>query len=63
MTAEEIAKDEAIVNANILKGICVDTVETDIENAKKMGAMMLFGEKYGATVRVVKMGEASTEFC
>jgi len=63
MTAEEIAKVEAIVNANILKGICVDTVETDIENAKKMGAMMLFGEKYGATVRVVKMGEASTEFC
>ena len=63
MTADEIAKVEAIVNANILKGIAVDTVETDIENAKKMGAMMLFGEKYGATVRVVKMGEASTEFC
>ena len=63
MTAEEIAKVEAIVNANILKGIAVDTVETDIENAKKMGAMMLFGEKYGATVRVVKMGDASTEFC
>ncbi len=63
MTAEEIAKVEAIVNENILMGIAVDTVETDIENAKKMGAMMLFGEKYGATVRVVKMGEASTEFC
>ena len=63
MTADEIARVEAIVNANILKGIAVDTVETDIENAKKMGAMMLFGEKYGATVRVVKMGEASTEFC
>ena len=63
MTAEEIAKVEAIVNENILKGIVVDTVETDIENAKKMGAMMLFGEKYGATVRVVKMGDASTEFC
>ena len=63
MTAEEIARVEAIVNANILKGISVDTVETDIESAKKMGAMMLFGEKYGATVRVVKMGEASTEFC
>ena len=63
MTAEEIAKVEAIVNENILKGIAVDTVETDIESAKKMGAMMLFGEKYGATVRVVKMGDASTEFC
>ena len=63
MTAEEIAKVEAIVNENILKGITVDTVETDIESAKKMGAMMLFGEKYGDTVRVVKMGDASTEFC
>ena len=63
MTAEEIAKVEAIVNENILEGINVDTVETDIESAKKMGAMMLFGEKYGATVRVVKMGDASTEFC
>ena len=63
MTSEEIAKVEAIVNENILSGIAVDTVETDIESAKKMGAMMLFGEKYGATVRVVKMGDASTEFC
>ena len=63
MTAEEIAKVEALVNENILAGITVDTVETDIESAKKMGAMMLFGEKYGATVRVVKMGDASTEFC
>ena len=63
LTAEEIAKVEAIVNENILKGISVDTIETDIESAKKLGAMMLFGEKYGATVRVVKMGDASTEFC
>ena len=63
LTAEEIAKVEAVVNTNILAGVAVDTVETDIENAKKMGAMMLFGEKYGATVRVVKMGECSTEFC
>ncbi|MBE6538671.1 MAG: alanine--tRNA ligase [Ruminococcaceae bacterium] len=63
LTAEEIAKVEAIVNENILSGIAVDTVETDIESAKKMGAMMLFGEKYGSTVRVVKMGDASTEFC
>ena len=63
LTAEEIAKVEAIVNANILSGVAVDTVETDIESAKKMGAMMLFGEKYGATVRVVKMGDCSTEFC
>ena len=63
LTADEIKKVEDIVNYNILSGITVDTVETDIESAKKLGAMMLFGEKYGDTVRVVKMGEASTEFC
>ena len=63
LTAEEIAKVEAIVNENILRGVVVDTVETDIESAKKMGAMALFGEKYGKIVRVVKMGDCSTEFC
>ena len=63
LTAEEIGKVEAIVNANILSGVAVDTVETDIESAKKMGAMALFGEKYGKVVRVVKMGDCSTEFC
>ena len=63
LTADEIARVEAIVNESILSGIAVDTIETDIESAKKLGAMMLFGEKYGATVRVVKMGDASTEFC
>ena len=63
LTAEEIAKVEAIVNENILRGVAVDTVETDIESAKKMGAMALFGEKYGKIVRVVKMGDCSTEFC
>ena len=63
LTAEELAKVEAIVNKNILSGVTVDTVETDIESAKKMGAMALFGEKYGKMVRVVKMGDCSTEFC
>ena len=63
LTAEEITKVEAIVNKNILSGVAVDTVETDIESAKKMGAMALFGEKYGKIVRVVKMGDCSTEFC
>ena len=63
VTTEELAKVEALVNATVLSGIAVDTIETDIESAKKLGAMMLFGEKYGATVRVVKMGDASTEFC
>ncbi len=63
VTAEELAKVETLVNATVLSGIAVDTIETDIESAKKLGAMMLFGEKYGSTVRVVKMGDASTEFC
>ena len=63
LTAEEIAKVEAIVNENILRGVAVDTIETDIDSAKKMGAMALFGEKYGKIVRVVKMGDCSTEFC
>ena len=63
VTPDELQKVEAIVNRNILAGVTVDTVETDIESAKKMGAMALFGEKYGKIVRVVKMGECSTEFC
>ena len=63
LTADEIARVEAIVNENILSGVAVDTIETDIESAKKLGAMMLFGEKYGNVVRVVKMGDCSTEFC
>ena len=63
VSAEELAKVEALVNATVLSGVAVETIETDIESAKKLGAMMLFGEKYGATVRVVKMGDASTEFC
>ncbi len=63
MTADELQKVEALVNGHILAGEPIVTTETDIESAKKMGAMMLFGEKYGAVVRVVKMGEFSTEFC
>ena len=63
LTADEIAKVEAIVNESILRGVEVETVETDIESAKKMGAMALFGEKYGKIVRVVRMGDCSTEFC
>ena len=63
VTREELARVEAIVNRNILAGIPVETIVTDIDEAKKLGAMMLFGEKYGDVVRVVKMGSASTEFC
>jgi len=63
MTAEEIQKVEDLVNAFVLVGVPIVTVETDMENAKKQGAMALFGEKYGATVRMVKMGDFSTELC
>ena len=63
MTAEEIAKVEAIVNNNILVAESCSTTETDIKSAREMGAMALFGEKYGDTVRVVKIGGSSTELC
>ncbi len=63
LTTEEIAKVEAIVNAHILAGEAITMTEMPIEEAKKLGAMALFGEKYGKIVRVVRMGEFSTEFC
>ena len=63
MTAEEIANVEAIVNANILLSEKAETIVTTPDEAKKMGAMALFGEKYGSEVRVVKIGSSSTELC
>ena len=63
MTSEEIEKVERIVNDQILNALEIKTVETDIETAKGMGAIALFGEKYGSTVRVVQMGKFSTELC
>ena len=63
MTTEEIAKVEKIVNEKIQEGLPVVTEIMDIEDAKKTGAMALFGEKYGDKVRVVKMGDYSTELC
>ena len=63
MSADEIARVEAIVNTNILKAEAASTVVCDIKTAKDMGAMALFGEKYGDTVRVVKIGSSSTELC
>ena len=63
MTAEEISTVEAIVNANILAAEVSSTTVTDIKSAREMGAMALFGEKYGDTVRVVKIGSSSTELC
>ena len=63
MTKEEIARVEAIVNANILAAEACSTVVTDMASAKAEGATALFGEKYGDTVRVVKIGTHSTELC
>ena len=63
MTKEELAKVEEIVNDQIAAALPVVTKETTIDEAKKMGAMALFGEKYGSTVRVVCMGDFSLELC
>ena len=63
MTAEEIKKVEALVNNEIKAGLEIVTAEMSLEDAKKTGAMALFGEKYGESVRVVKMGDFSTELC
>ena len=63
VTPEELSRVELLVNEKILEGIAVSTFETDIESAKASGAIALFGEKYGKTVRVVKMGDFSAELC
>jgi len=67
MTSEELERVEQIVREEILAGYPVETREMPIEEAKQMGAMALFGEKYGDVVRVVSMGDGektvSVEFC
>ena len=63
LTKEETARVEEIVNDEILSAVQVTSTEMPIEEAKKLGAMALFGEKYGDIVRVVQAGEFSTEFC
>ncbi|MGI5930592.1 alanine--tRNA ligase [Pseudoflavonifractor sp.] len=64
MTAEELSQVSAMVNEAVLEGYNVHTDVLPIEEAKKKGAIALFGEKYGDTVRVVDMGEGySVEFC
>ena len=63
LTTEEISQIETLVNTAILDGIAVDNCEMPIDEARALGAMALFGEKYGDIVRVVKAGEFSTELC
>ena len=63
LTRDEIAAVERLVNTAILTAEGCSTTVTDIDSARKMGAMALFGEKYGSTVRVVKIGSTSTELC
>lgn len=63
LTPEELKKVENLVNEEIFKGIDVITKEMAIDEAKKLGAMALFGEKYGDVVRVVMVDEFSKEFC
>jgi alanyl-tRNA synthetase len=63
LTPEELQKVETIVNEKIAEHIPVVTDIMTVDEAKKTGAMALFGEKYGETVRVVSMGDFSKEFC
>jgi len=63
MTAEELAKVDAIVQSAVLEGYGIDVREMSIDDAKAMGATALFSEKYGDTVRVVNMGDYSIELC
>ena len=63
VSAEEIAEVERRVNGMILANVPVEAAIMSMEDAQKTGAMMLFGEKYGDEVRVLKMGEFSTELC
>lgn len=63
LTSEELKQIEEIVNEKIAEQLPVETKVMSIEEAKKTGAMALFGEKYGESVRVVNMSEFSKEFC
>ncbi|MFQ5488791.1 MAG: alanine--tRNA ligase, partial [Gammaproteobacteria bacterium] len=62
-TPEQLARIESLVNEQIRANAPVETVVTDFDHAREMGAMALFGEKYGNQVRVLKMGDFSIELC
>lgn len=63
VTTEELRRIEEEVNQKIWDALSVTTIETDVDTAKSMGAMALFGEKYGKSVRVVSIGDYSVELC
>ena len=63
MKPEELREVEALVNEWVLSSLPVDVREMPIDEARKLGAMALFGEKYGDIVRVVRAGDVSIEFC
>lgn len=63
VTADELRRIENEVNEKIWEALDIVTVETDVDTAKEMGAMALFGEKYGKVVRVVTIGDYSIELC
>ncbi|MBQ2567464.1 MAG: hypothetical protein II572_03420, partial [Clostridia bacterium] len=63
ITPEELVKIEEMVNDAVLEGYDVETKEMPIEEARAMGAMALFSEKYSDLVRVVNMGGYSVELC
>jgi len=63
VTRDELDRVEELVNGNILRGADVTVAEMPLEEAKKSGAIALFGEKYGETVRVVRIGDYSVELC
>ncbi|HFI0036333.1 TPA: alanine--tRNA ligase [Streptococcus suis] len=63
VTVDELRRIENEVNEKIWEALDIVTVETDVDTAKEMGAMALFGEKYGKVVRVVTIGDYSIELC